>query len=39
MPDARAAVLPDTGHMPFIERQQRFDREAAEFLANFAERQ
>jgi pimeloyl-ACP methyl ester carboxylesterase len=39
IPDSRLSVFPETGHMPFIERQERFERELDEFLGDIAERQ
>ena len=39
MPDARLSVYADTGHMPFIERRERFDREVEQFVVETLERQ
>ena len=33
MPDARLSVYEQTGHMPFIERRDRFDAELAQFVS------
>jgi len=37
LPDARMSLYEDTGHMPFIERRERFDREIAAFAVDVLE--
>jgi pimeloyl-ACP methyl ester carboxylesterase len=37
LPDARLSLYEDTGHMPFIERRERFDRELAAFAVEVFE--
>jgi pimeloyl-ACP methyl ester carboxylesterase len=37
LPAARLSVYPDTGHMPFIERRERFNAELAAFAASVFE--
>ena len=32
IPGARSLVLPDTGHLPMVERPRTFNRELLEFL-------
>jgi pimeloyl-ACP methyl ester carboxylesterase len=39
LPDARMSLFADIRHRPFIECQERFDRERAEFLATISARQ
>lgn len=37
IPGARISIYEDTGHMPFIERRDRFDREVEEFILGVVE--